>query len=51
MGVAAAALHAGWQLARLDIDDPQRCLILFRANRDFGLLIFAGAVIDSLLKS
>src|SRR5690242_6814980 len=36
MVVAAAALHAAWQISRLDIDDPQRCLQLFRSNREFG---------------
>jgi 4-hydroxybenzoate polyprenyltransferase len=48
--MAAAALHAAWQLSRLDIDDPGRCLKLFRANRDFGLIIFTGAFADAWLK-
>ncbi len=48
--MAAAALHAAWQLSRLDIDDPERCLTLFRANRHFGLIIFAGAFADAWLK-
>jgi 4-hydroxybenzoate polyprenyltransferase len=51
IGVAAAALHAVWQLARLDIDDPARCLKLFRSNRDFGLLIFAAAFADSVIRN
>ena len=51
IGVAAAGVHAVWQLARLDIDDPARCLRLFRSNRDFGLLIFGAAVADSLIKT
>ncbi len=50
MGIAAAAAHAAWQLKRLDIDDPTLCLALFRSNRDFGLLIFAGAVLDSVTR-
>ena len=50
IGVGAAALHAAWQLVRLDIDDPARCLMLFRSNRDFGLLIFGGIVLDSLIR-
>jgi 4-hydroxybenzoate polyprenyltransferase len=32
-------LHFYWQTHRLDIDDAQRCLKIFRANRDTGLLI------------
>ncbi|MFV0473558.1 MAG: 4-hydroxybenzoate octaprenyltransferase [Pikeienuella sp.] len=42
IGVAAYAAHLGWQLVRLDIDDTETCLALFRANRDSGLiLVFA----------
>ena len=48
LGVAAAALHAAWQLSRLDIDDPYSCLKIFRSNRDFGFIILAGAIISSL---
>jgi 4-hydroxybenzoate polyprenyltransferase len=47
-GLGAAGVHAAWQVARLDIDDPGNCLKLFRSNRDFGLIVFAGAVLQSL---
>ena len=50
MGVAAAALHAAWQIARLNIDDPQICLKLFRSNRDFGLLLLLGLLLDTLTR-
>ena len=50
VGIVAAAFHAIWQLRQLDIADAGRCLMLFRSNRDFGLLVFAGAVLDSLMK-
>jgi 4-hydroxybenzoate polyprenyltransferase len=50
IGIVAAAFHAIWQLRQLDIADAGRCLMLFRSNRDFGLLVFAGAVVDSLMK-
>jgi 4-hydroxybenzoate polyprenyltransferase len=50
IGIVVAALHAIWQLRRLDIADPGRCLMLFRSNRDFGLIIFAGAMLDSLTR-
>jgi 4-hydroxybenzoate polyprenyltransferase len=49
IGVAGAALHAAWQVSRLDIADPQRCLLLFRSNREFGLILLAGLLLDSLL--
>jgi 4-hydroxybenzoate polyprenyltransferase len=48
IAIAAAAVHAAWQLSRLNIDDPDNCLKLFRSNRDFGLIIFAGALCDSI---
>ncbi|NIY80965.1 4-hydroxybenzoate octaprenyltransferase [Celeribacter sp. HF31] len=34
----AMGLHMTWQMSRLDTEDPDRCLSLFRANRDTGLL-------------
>jgi 4-hydroxybenzoate polyprenyltransferase len=48
-GVAAFAGHLGWQLRRLDIDDPAGCLALFRSNRDCGLLLAAGLLAASVL--
>lgn len=49
IGVAGAAMHAAWQVTRLDTADSHRCLMLFRSNRDFGLLILAGITLDSLI--
>jgi len=49
-GVAGAGMHAVWQLTRLDINNPDSCLKMFRANRNFGLIIFAGAVLDNLAR-
>ena len=37
-------LHFYWQTRRLDVNDAQRCLTIFRANRDTGLLIAAATV-------
>jgi 4-hydroxybenzoate polyprenyltransferase len=37
-GVWAFGWHLAWQLRGLDIDDPARCLALFRSNRDAGLI-------------
>lgn len=37
-GVWAFGWHMAWQLARLDTEDAARCLVLFRANRDAGLI-------------
>lgn len=44
----AMGWHMWWQLRRLDIDDPDICLRLFRSNRDTGLLaalFLAGAAL------
>ena len=48
-GLALFAAHLGWQVVRLDIDDPARCLIVFRSNRDAGLILFAGLAVQALL--
>ena len=37
-GVWAFGWHLAWQLRSLDIDDPAKCLALFRSNRDAGLI-------------
>ena len=48
-GIAGAALHAAWQLARFRADDPARCLELFRSNRIFGLIIAASLFLDCII--
>ena len=42
-------LHFYWQTRTLDIDDAQRCLKIFHANRDAGLLIAAAIIAASWL--
>ncbi len=37
-GVWAFGWHMAWQLRSLDIDDPEKCLSLFRSNRNAGLI-------------
>ena len=49
IGLAAFAAHLAWQIARLEPDHPERCLRLFRANRDAGFLLFAGLVADVVI--
>ncbi len=44
-----AALHAAWNLLGWNPDDPANCLKRFRANRDFGLMIFAALLIGKYL--
>jgi 4-hydroxybenzoate polyprenyltransferase len=47
LGLAAFAAHLGWQIQRLDIDDPALCLRLFKSNRDAGLILFAAMLLDA----
>jgi 4-hydroxybenzoate polyprenyltransferase len=46
LGLAAFAAHLAWQVVTLDANNPAYCLTLFRANRDAGLLLFAGLTLD-----
>ncbi len=48
LGLAAFAAHLGWQVIILKRDDPVQALRLFRANRDAGLLLFGGLMLDTL---
>ncbi|QYK45419.1 MAG: 4-hydroxybenzoate octaprenyltransferase [Xanthobacteraceae bacterium] len=50
-GLAAFAMHLAWQVRTLDADNPAYCLKLFRANRDAGLLLFAGLTADVIAKA
>ncbi len=43
------AAHLAWQVATLRTDDPDNCLRVFRSNRDYGLILFAGLVADCWL--
>ena len=49
-GLAAFAGHLAWQVWQLDIDDPDWCLRLFKSNRDAGLFLFAGLVLDAVAR-
>jgi 4-hydroxybenzoate polyprenyltransferase len=51
LGMGAAGAHFFWQVATLDIDDPDNCLRRFRSNRNFGLIVFAAIVLDLVLAS
>ena len=49
IGLAAFLAHLSWQILSLDIDDPEHCLRLFRANNPAGLILLIGLVADSLI--
>ena len=47
LGLIAFAAHLAWQVMRLDIDDPAHCLVLFKSNRDAGLILFGAMLLDA----
>jgi 4-hydroxybenzoate polyprenyltransferase len=47
LGLLGFAAHLAWQVQRLDISDPALCLRLFKSNRDAGLILFAGMILDA----
>jgi len=47
LGLAAFAVHLTWQVRELDISDSALCLRLFKSNRDAGLILFAGMILDA----
>ena len=50
LGLAAFAAHLAWQIVRLDIADPDNCLAVFKSDRDAGLILFAGLLLDAALR-
>src|SRR4051794_38386604 len=51
IGLAAFAVHLVWQIRRLDTSDPALCLRVFKSNRDAGLLLFAGLLVDAVMRA
>ena len=51
IGLIIFAGHLAWQITRIDIKDSVLCLRLFKSNRDAGLLLFAGLLLDAFLRA
>jgi 4-hydroxybenzoate polyprenyltransferase len=49
VGLALGAVHLGWQVTTIDIDNPDQCLMLFRSNQYYGWIVFAGLVLDTVV--
>jgi 4-hydroxybenzoate polyprenyltransferase len=47
IGLIAFSAHLAWQVTRIDIDDPAHCLVLFKSNRDAGLILFGAMLLDA----
>jgi len=51
IGLAAFAAHLVRQIRRLEIGDSALCLRIFKSNRDAGLLLFAGLLVDAVMRA
>lgn len=51
LGLLAFAIHLVRQIRRLDISDPALCLRVFKSNRDAGLLLFGGLLVDAVMRA
>ena len=49
IGIVAFAAHLAWQVSQLDINDPAHCLVLFKSNRDAGLILFGAMLLDTAM--
>lgn len=47
--LAAVGGHFAWQILRLDLDDPKRCLALFKSNAQAALLILLAIVLGRVV--
>ncbi|MGH6725339.1 MAG: 4-hydroxybenzoate octaprenyltransferase [Pseudolabrys sp.] len=48
LGLAGFAGHLAWQVTRLNINDSAHCLMLFKSNRDAGLILFAAMLMEAV---
>lgn len=51
LALLPGAAHLGWQLKTLDIHDSPRCLALFKANREAGLLFLLSPLCELVARS
>ncbi len=50
-GMAVAAAHLAWQVITIDVENAANCLTRFRANRDYGLIVFCALFADAGLRA
>jgi 4-hydroxybenzoate polyprenyltransferase len=48
VGILAFATHLGWQVYRFRTNNPHLALMLFRSNRDAGLILFVGLMVAAV---
>jgi len=49
IGIALAATHLGAQVRRVNIDDPDTCLKIFRSNISFGWIVLASMIAGQMI--
>jgi len=49
LGLALGAIHMGWQIRVLDIENADYCLKLFQSNSHFGWIVFAGLIGSAII--
>lgn len=49
-GLIAAAAHLGWQVTTLETGEARNCLRRFKANHRTGMILFAGLVLDAIVR-
>jgi 4-hydroxybenzoate polyprenyltransferase len=50
IGLVAFAAHLAWQVWRLDINDPDVCLAVFKSDKDAGVILFAAMLADAAMR-
>ena len=51
IGLVAFAVHLVWQIRHLEIGDAALCQRMFKSNRDAGMLLFAGLLVDAVMRA
>src|SRR5690606_24425108 len=49
IGLGLGTIHLAWQVITLAPGDPANCLVRFRSNRDYGLILFVWLLADAML--
>ncbi|KAI0034598.1 UbiA prenyltransferase family-domain-containing protein [Vararia minispora EC-137] len=51
LSCGGASMHFVWQFATWDADEPSDCGAKFKANHDLGYFVYAGILLDYLLRT
>lgn len=51
LGLAAFSTHLAWQVKSIEIDNPAKALMLFKSNRDAGLVLTAAFIVQAFVFS